>query len=200
MRFPFTFNVNAEYTTRQLDLETDQPMIGTLGERCVDYLRFAGHPRLSVDQAAATFLETLRPKRVLTDRGHVLGIWPSPEPTRPEVTALTGVLYFLHSHLRFDRWFISLLLLEPTARSRGLGSDIHQAFTQWAGQRGASRMEVAVLGNNPRALHFRRDRLGYRGVLHATPWQGGRGCRNQQLELWLRPAVSSAPGNRSYRV
>ena len=200
MRFPFTFNVNAEYIARQLDLETDQPMIGSLGERCVDYLRSAGHPRLGTDQAAATLLETLRPKRVPADRGHVLGIWSSPDPTRPEVTQLTGVLYFLHSHLRFDHWFISLLLLEPAAQGRGLGSDVHRAFTRWATQRGANRLEVAVLGNNPRALHFWRDRLGYRESLHAPAWRAGRGCRNQQLEFWLSPAVSPVPGNRPYRV
>ena len=116
---------------------------------------------VSAGAAPGLLHRMLRPRRVPLDRAFVLGIYArAGEQAMPE-HALLGVLYFLHPPPGAATWYLTLLLLEPAARGQGLGTTVHGAFARWAVARGCRRLVVSVARNNPRALRFWRDRIGY---------------------------------------
>ena len=184
MHGSLSFDIDAAHFARQLDLKLDRPALAALGGRCADYLRLALSGHLDAHDAPRLFPDMLRPSRVPAERGIVLGIHAAPVSGGRRPPRLVGILYFLHPHSRGDTWFITLLLLEPSARGKGLGSAIYRVFERWAASRGARRLVVAVSDKNPRARRFWRDRMGYREIHPSTDPLDGE-PKHREFERWL---------------
>jgi GNAT superfamily N-acetyltransferase len=84
--------------------------------------------------------------------------------------------------------------VEPTARKHGLGLALVEAVADWARERGASRLELAVAETNESALAFSLG-AGFRptGEVKPVPWD--RAVRGIFLELPL-PARDPVPPAR----
>lgn len=176
------FDIDSDHFARQLNLARDRDAIADLARRCVDYLRIARDQPVSLPNAGRTLLAMLQPSCVPAEQSVIFGIFAKsrPEPANPP--RLLGVLYILHPRLRGDTWFITLLLIEPAARGRGLGTGVHRAFKPWAAARGAIRFVVAVSDRNPRAWHFWRDQIDYQEV-ESICWKlSGVKRRHRELE------------------
>ena len=183
------FDISPTHHARQLDLETDLLALAGLARRCTDYLRLVFGWQVSVVAAPRVFLSMLRPTRVPVERSFVLGIYRREPATPGREETLVGVLYFLHPPEGSATWYLSHLLLEPAVRGRNLGTETHAAFTRWSAVRGARRLIVSVADNNPRALHFWRDRLGYgtpRQAVHLA-LMAARGNRHLERSLEVAP-------------
>ena len=195
MNDPLFFEIDARHFCRQLHPDGDRRAISALGERCLDYLRLALGPGFDSREVARVFPAMLKPVRVPTDRSVVFGIYESLRLESAGPAHLAGILYFLHPLQRSDTWFITLLLLEPIARGRGLGRAVHGAFETWAVARGARRFVVAIADNNPGAWRFWRARLDYQSIAPGSArWAGERPHR--ELEYRLNVPRVSAPAWR----
>jgi RimJ/RimL family protein N-acetyltransferase len=73
---------------------------------------------------------------------------------------LIGVLDAIRDYPARRLWSLGLLLLVPTWRGSGLGSEVFQAFQRWAVGLGAETLRLGVASVNVRALAFWR-RLGF---------------------------------------
>ena len=192
MNVAFGFEIGENHYARQLDLEKDRLALGGLGRRCAGYLRRTTDGAFDTDAAPRLFLKMLAPGCGSAERGFVLGIFRRKSRVEDEPPPLSGVLYFLPATQAPGHWCILLLLLEPAARSRGLGSTVHAAFMQWAAARGARRLVVAVSEANGQALHFWRDRLGYAETASGLTRGDTEECRrSRDLEIHLVPAPAA---------
>lgn len=186
------FQIDSGHFALQLSLDGHRPELSALGRRCGDYLQMALQRPLAEAELPGAFLGLLRPRLVPEDRTYVFGIW-----RRAPGERLVGVLYLLHPP-RGDTWFITLLLIEPSARGQGLGAAVHGQLEKWAAARGARRLRVAVAERNPRAWHFWRDRLGYQPIETLAWKRFGAGLKNRDLEHLLgAPAVYAPWHDRS---
>ena len=193
MNGSLSFDIDAHHFAHQLDLKADRWELGALGSRCTDYLRLATGECHNPAEARRLFPGMLRPARVPAERSVILGIHAKMPSTGHPFTRLVGVLYFLHPHPRGDTWFISLLLLEPSARGQGLGAAVHRAFERWAASRGATRFIVSVTDNNPRGGKFWRERMGYRAI-EAARWKGvADPGHHHELEHRLSDVAKAVP-------
>ena len=184
------FEIDPAHHARQILRDEKPAALASLARRCVDYLRLASERSVPAAAAPGVLRQMLRPRHVPVERSFVLGIYGrnSSRPAAPDI--LQGVLYFLHPPAGSSTWYLTLLLLEPAARGQGLGSSVHRAFVRWAAARGSRRIVVAVAENNPRALHFWRDRMGYVDA----PGLDTSACLtkpdNRDLERHLEPVPS----------
>ncbi len=190
------FKVDDDHFARQISLDDDLSAVAGLGKRSVDYLRLFSERHIGSDEASSLLPKLLQSSSIPAERNYVFGIYFEPSSPIPQAERLKGVLRFLHPYPNYSTWFITLFLLEPMARGKGLGSAVHHAFEQWAAKRGADRFVVAVVQNNPRALHFWRDRLGYRPTLTGPVWRSEAECNNQELERRLHPSLFFVPSKR----
>ena len=189
-----SFEIAPAHFAWQLCLEdpADRAALGSLARRCQDYLRGVSDQPVSAGTAAGVLLGLLRPKRVPLERSFVFGVYRGDVRSSSRPDDLLGVLYFLHPPAGSSTWYLSLLLLEPAARSRGLGTAIHGAFARWASARGGRRIVVSVARNNPRALHFWRGRMGYDDAADLAaarltkPDNRSLGCRLDPAPAWGR--------------
>lgn len=185
---PLAFQIDPAHFARRLCLEQDRAALASLAGRCLDYLRFTSEVPVPAVAAPEVLRAMLRPQRVPVERSFVLGIYAQSGPGPLLPTALRGVLYFLHPPNGASTWYLTLLLLQPSARGQGLGAATHRAFARWAMARGSRRLVVAVARNNPRALRFWRDHMGY----SEAPQIAAAACptkpRNRNFEHYLQPA------------
>ncbi len=198
MNVPLCLDLAGNARVRPLSVEVDAAALGALGVRCEDYLRTVFGSRFDPATVQPFFLEMLKPRRVPTERGFVLGIYLEAAAGEAKPPHLAGVLYFLHSARDPGTWYIPLLLLEPAARGQGIGSAVHAAFTRWAMARGARQLMVAVADDNEAARHFWCERLGYAEAdssLWRQPGAPPRGNRG-----FVRPLVAAAPITRRVRL
>ena len=183
------FDIPPTHHARQLDLKADFPILAGLARRCTEYLRLVRGWQVPVAAAPRIFLPMLSPTRVPAERSFVFGIYRRDPTLADGKETLIGVLYFLHPPEGSSTWYLSHLLLEPASRGRNLGTEVHAAFTRWAAARGARRLVVSVADNNPRALHFWRDRLGYGTSQQAIQLAASAARCNRDLERSLEVAA-----------
>jgi RimJ/RimL family protein N-acetyltransferase len=86
---------------------------------------------------------------------------------------LVGVLDVLRGYRTNSEWYIGFMLLAPSFRSQGFGTEIHSEFVGYARSAGARRLLIAVLEANESARRFWL-RLGYRKVKDYPPRQFGK--------------------------
>ena len=86
---------------------------------------------------------------------------------------LVGVMDVLRGYRTTLDWYIGFMLLAPSFRSQGIGTEIHNEFVGYARRAGARRLLLAVLEANESARRFWL-RLGYRKVKDYPPIQFGK--------------------------
>ena len=67
---------------------------------------------------------------------------------------LVGIVDLVRDFPAPKTWMLGLLLLIPSARGQGLGQRTLQQIEAFAKQAGAEKLRLAVLADNPAALHF----------------------------------------------
>ena len=197
MNVLFGFEVDDHHYARQVDLERDRFTLAALGRRCVGYLRDTTEEPFDGAAAPQVFLRMLRPLRAPARRGFVLGVFRRNGGEGGELPPPVGVPCFVPPGQAPGTWHILLLLLEPAARGKGLGSAVHAAFTRWAAARGARHLIVAVSEANGQAMHFWLDRMGYTETTSGRPPPAAEMCRrSRKLEYRLDPVSAVAPWTR----
>jgi GNAT superfamily N-acetyltransferase len=88
-----------------------------------------------------------------------------------------------------SEWWLGLLLLDPSARSRGLGEAIHREVLEWLATRGATMLWIGVLTQNEAAERFWR-RLGYE-ERNRQPYVADTGFESTMIVMTLRTTPSS---------
>ncbi|MDQ7843351.1 MAG: GNAT family N-acetyltransferase [Armatimonadota bacterium] len=73
---------------------------------------------------------------------------------------LAGVLDVIRDYPAAGEWSIGLMLLHPSRRRQGVGSEVFSAFEKWAASQGARRIRIGVLEHNQQALRF-FQRVGF---------------------------------------
>ena len=130
------FKVDDDHFARLISLDNDLSAVSGLGKRSVDYLRLFFERHIGLDEASSLLPRLLQPSNIPAEQNYIFGIYFEPSLPTSQAGRLTGVLRFLHPRPNYDTWFITLLLLEPMVRSKGLGSAVHRAFELWAAQTG----------------------------------------------------------------
>ena len=67
---------------------------------------------------------------------------------------LIGALELLRNHPKPDEWWIGLLMFDPRARGRGLGTRVCKSTFEWIAREGGRAVWLAVLEHNERAQRF----------------------------------------------
>jgi ribosomal protein S18 acetylase RimI-like enzyme len=128
-------------TPRQLG-DDDLAAIDRLHQRCAEFWEL-------IDGAVPSAAELMHqlPPGVTRDDKHVFGI----ADDRGELVALIDASC---GYPAANEWFVSLLLLDPAARGRGLGPALYAHVEDFARSRGGTAMHLIVQDQNPRALAF----------------------------------------------
>lgn len=194
MNDALSFRIAAGIHARQVDLNRDEAALKALGIRCADDLGTVIGSQHDPRGLSQRFVGLLKPRRVPTERSFVLGIFLC-DAAEAGPSHLAGVLYFLHPEQNPGTWYIPLLLLEPVARGRGIGTAVHAAFARWAAERGARRLLVAVADSNERARRFWCDRLGYFETDSGT-WRFAGAPTRKNREFVCQLAMATPMTNR----
>lgn len=141
-----------------LDEEHADPL-GQLYERCADYFKLVigAPPGPAEVQSAFTSL----PEGKAYEDKHALALLD-------DGGTLFGHLELIRDYPVAEEWWIGLLLLAPSGRSRGLGSEIERACVEWLRRRDGRAVQLAVVEENKPALRFWR-RLGYEEIERKGP-------------------------------
>jgi GNAT superfamily N-acetyltransferase len=83
--------------------------------------------------------------------------------------ALVGMILVVRDYRRENQWYISLQLLEPKWRGRGVGKEAYLAFEAWAKSEKADSILLSVIEANQRAAQF-WETLGF-GLPRCYPAQ-----------------------------
>jgi GNAT superfamily N-acetyltransferase len=94
---------------------------------------------------------------------------------------LVGVLDLIRDFPAPGEWWLGLLMLDPRERSAGLGGRFYRAAEAWAAERGALRVLLGVLEQNPDAERFWR-RLGF-SELRRQPYTAPTGHASTLIVL-----------------
>lgn len=73
---------------------------------------------------------------------------------------LTAVVAILRDYPSNGVWYLGFMIVNAAARGKGIGRAIYDAIEQWAVDRGAQEIRLAVLEVNGAAERFWRS-LGY---------------------------------------
>jgi GNAT superfamily N-acetyltransferase len=142
-------NEVALFTARGLQAfqltQIDAPALQKLLERCTDYFELLEGRRPRRDAA----LRELRSAPPGIPLGNLtpLGLYAANG-------ALVGFILVIRHCWRQNQWYLSLQLLEPKWRGRGVGKDVYLAFEAWAKSRMADSILLSVVSANQRAAYF----------------------------------------------
>lgn len=100
---------------------------------------------------------------------------------RSATDELVGVLDLIRDFPAAGEWWVGLLMLDPRERSAGLGGRFYRAAEAWAAERGAQRVLLGVLEQNPDAERFWR-RLGF-GELRRQPYTAPTGHQSTLIVM-----------------
>jgi RimJ/RimL family protein N-acetyltransferase len=144
--------------TAQLLSVADLDLVIQLNKNCSDFFLFQNGLPPSEDDAREVF-EFVPPQSNGSTKLPI-GIFHSER--------LVGVLDILRGYRTSSEWYIGFLLLAPSFRGQGFGTEIHNEFVGYARSAGARRLLLAVLEANESARRFWL-RLGYRKVKDYPP-------------------------------
>ena len=141
----------ADWQVRKLDGTSDLPRVSVLMGACADYFEMtSGGPPGSTE--AEDFLAAAPPGKT-SDAMLKLGV----EAIEAADSALVGVVHVCKDHPEGGVWYIGLLLLHPSARSRGIGRAVVDGLSELARSEGAERLMLSVLDANEAAARFWRS-------------------------------------------
>jgi ribosomal protein S18 acetylase RimI-like enzyme len=138
-----------------------------------DYGRLENAEEFDALESAKEFFDALPPGKIPADK-HTLGIYD-------EADQLVGLVDLAKNYPTVDTWFLGLLLLIPSVRGKGFGHCVHQEIVKIVQGKGAQKLRLGVLANNPQALKFWHS-LGYE-TLKQTKQLGSRENSVYLLEL-----------------
>ena len=144
--------------TAQLLSAADLDLVIQLNEICNDFFLFQNGLPPSEDDARE-FFDQVPPQ---CDRAQKLpiGVFRSKR--------LVGVIDVLRGYRTSSDWYIGSLLLAPSFRGQGFGTELHNEFVSYARRECTHRLLLAVLEENDAARRFWL-RLGYRKVKDYPP-------------------------------
>ena len=149
--------------TAELLSAADLDLVIRLNETCSDFFFFQNGLPPSEEDAREVF-ESLPPQSDGVTKLPV-GIFNSGE--------LVGIMDVLRGYRTCSDWYIGFMLLAPSVRGQGFGTEVHDEFVRYARRRGSKRLLLAVLEANESARRFWL-RLGYRKVRDYPPRQFGQ--------------------------
>jgi GrpB-like predicted nucleotidyltransferase (UPF0157 family)/GNAT superfamily N-acetyltransferase len=152
----------AHFTAEVLSA-ADLDLVIQLNEICTDFFLFQNGAPPSEDDAREIF-EFLPPKSHGATKLPI-GIFHSAK--------LVGIIDVLCGYRTSSDWYIGFMLLAPSFRGQGFGTEIHIEFASYARRGGIERLLLAVLEANESARRFWL-RLGYRKVKDYPPKQFGK--------------------------
>jgi RimJ/RimL family protein N-acetyltransferase len=149
--------------TAELLLAADLDLVIQLNETCSDFFLFQNGLPPGEDDARDVF-EHVPPQSTGVTKLPI-GIFHSEH--------MVGVLDVLRCYRTHSDWYIGFMLLAPSFRGQGFGTEIHNEFVGYARSAGAHRLLIAVLEANESGRRFWL-RLGYRKVKDYPPKQFGK--------------------------
>lgn len=149
--------------TAELLSAADLDLVIELHKTCSDFFLFQNGLPPSVDDARELF--EFVPPQCHGATKLPIGIFHSER--------LVGVMDVLRGYRTASDWCIGFMLLAPSFRCQGFGTEIHSGFVSYARRGGCQRLLIAVLEANESARRFWL-RLGYRKVKEYPPRQFGR--------------------------
>ena len=141
----FNLDLRTSHTTRILTHE-DLPRLMDFYDTCTEYTALLSGEITPSDVLAHELLEEC-PEGRGPEHKSVGGIFE-------EGGDLVGVLDLIQGYPTEETWFLGLLLLHPRIRGGGLGAQVLDAVKREIPRHGGQKLRLAVLHNNPRALHF----------------------------------------------
>jgi GrpB-like predicted nucleotidyltransferase (UPF0157 family)/GNAT superfamily N-acetyltransferase len=149
----------------------DLDLVVQLNEACSDFFLFQNGLPPGDDDAREVF-ENVPPQ---CDRAQKLpiGVFHSER--------LVGLIDVLQGYRTSSDWYIGFLLLAPSFRGQGFGTELHNEFVSYARRERTQRLLIAVLEANESARRFWL-RLGYRKVKDYQPKQFGN-CMHALTEF-----------------
>lgn len=163
---------SADFTLRELT-QSDAPALQALLERCSDYYeRVVG---CAPGPAEAQGLYAALPEGVDSYERKLLAAIELGD-------RMVGVVDIIRDWPQTGTWILGLLMLEPAARERGLGSAVAGIVEERARSGGALRLRIGVAAVNDGARRF-WERLGYEEA------EAADGARVAVLVKQLRPAI-----------
>jgi len=164
------------HTATRLTL-ADAPALQRLCERCSDYYEMEEGVS-TPPNAAEHVLNSLPPGKTHADK-HVIGI------VAPD-GELVGVLELVRDCPGEREWWLGLLLLEPDARTAGLGSRVLHEVERAVAAAGGTVIHLGVLEHNASAERFWR-RHGF-AELRRQPYTANSGHASRVIVMCHRLA------------
>lgn len=159
----------------------DGPAVARLFEASADYFQIVlGRPPRTSD-AQAVYHDGPEDGRA-PDGKLLFGI------RLPDDEALVGVLDVFADYPDPGVWYIGLVLLEPLARTRGLGRSVVETFAHDARRHGATELQINVVEQNVAAISF-WTRLGFTEMRR---WRQRYGER-ESVFIRMRRSLSPSP-------
>ncbi|HKS22915.1 MAG TPA: GNAT family N-acetyltransferase [Thermoanaerobaculia bacterium] len=125
----------------------DAPHVQRLFERCSEFWALIELPMPPAEEE----LTSIAPGKTLDDTFN-FGAFDGDR--------LIAFLSMARDYPKESEWWLGLLLLDPAARSRGLGPQIHRELLDWIAAQGGTKLWIAVQTQNVAAERFWR-RTGY---------------------------------------
>lgn len=158
----FNFN-NSEYFINELTLE-DVDSLQELCERCVDYYEIV-EGRDPTENTGYEILTELPPNKQMKDK-YVLGVYDNN-------SRLISVIDIVRGFKVEKEWALGLMMIDPIARGKGLGTKLHNFLLEWLAEYQAESIRIGVVEENKNALSFWK-KLGYKEIDRVTMELGNK--------------------------
>lgn len=137
----------------------DVARLQDLLERCSDY--FELHEGCPTPPDAAVYELTFTAPGFTVDDLHPLAF-------EAEDGSLQAMAQVVRNYPKPNVWWVSLFIVAPELRSRGLGAELLRCVLDAAAAGGATEMQLVVSVNNPRGACF-WDAAGFRDMGRSGP-------------------------------
>ena len=145
------------------------PAVQSLLERCSEFNQLVSGEEVGSNAAREEF-EEMPPGMDIADK-FLLGFF--------EAGDLVGLLEAIRNYPEKDSWWISLFLLAPEARGKGIGRQIIRAFESWVRREfGCNQIGLGVVGENKHGYLF-WEHIGYKLIGERPPRRFG--CKMQSI-------------------
>lgn len=138
--------------------ESDAGEVADLYARCTDYFMLQDGEPATLADAIELFRDVPEEKSAVDQI--VMG-WQGEN-------GLMAVAAILRDYPSDSVWYLGFMIVDAAARGRGIGRSIYDTIEQWAVDRGAQEIRLAVLEVNGAAERFWRS-LGYRELRRVGP-------------------------------
>ncbi|MEG3092902.1 GNAT family N-acetyltransferase [Sphingomonas sp. PB1R3] len=161
----------ATHNTPSILTESDAGAVADLYARCTDYFMLQDGEPATLADAIELFRDIPKDKNAVDQT--VMG-WQGQN-------GLMAVAAILRDYPRDGIWYLGFMIIDAAARGQGIGRSIHDTIEQWAANRGAHEIRLAVLEMNGAAERFWRS-LGYTELRRVGP-DTFKARRHHRVEL-----------------